>query len=64
MKPTVKPKSENEPKDIVASDSKGNEKLSVERIIDDSEEGEPDEHELKQRKALEAQMDEQNRIVK
>ena len=59
VKPTIKPKSENEPKDNAASGLKGKEKL-----IDDSEEDEPDEHMLKWRKAREAQIDEHNQIVR
>ncbi|CAI9288738.1 unnamed protein product [Lactuca saligna] len=61
---TFKPKSENETKDNEPSGSKGKEKISDERIIDDSEEEEPDEHELKIRKARESQIDEHNLIVK
>lgn len=55
---TVKPNSENKPKDNEASCSKGKEKLT-----DDSEEDELDDHEMKQRKAREAQINEYNRIV-
>lgn len=64
MKPTINPKSKNEPNVNVASGSKGKEKLINERSIDDSEEEEPNEHELKRRKAREAQIDEHNRIVR
>ncbi|CAI9303427.1 unnamed protein product [Lactuca saligna] len=64
VNPTVKPKSENETNVNVASGSKGKGKLNDERIIDDSEEEEPDEHELKRWKAREAQMNEHNRIVR
>ncbi|CAI9289761.1 unnamed protein product [Lactuca saligna] len=46
------------------SDSKGKEKLfSKEPIIDHSEDKEPDENELKRRKAREAEMDEHQMIV-
>ena len=63
-KPTLKLKSENEPKDNVASYSKGKENLSDELIINNSEIEEINEHDLKRRKAHEAQIDEPNRIVK
>ncbi|CAI9282841.1 unnamed protein product [Lactuca saligna] len=43
-KPTIKPKKENEPKDNVASDSKGKENFNEEPIIDNNEVEEPDEH--------------------
>lgn len=56
---TVKPESKVKPKVNVASTSRGKEK-----IIYDSEEDEPDELELKQRKAREAEIDENQRIVK
>lgn len=63
VNPTIKPKTKNEPKDKVASDSKGKEKLNEEPIIDDIEEEDPDENELKRTRAREAQLDEHNRIV-
>ncbi|CAI9302848.1 unnamed protein product [Lactuca saligna] len=57
VKPTVRPKSKNEPK--------GKENLiNKEPIIDNSEDEEPDEHEMKRRKDREAQMDEHQRIVR
>ncbi|CAI9299173.1 unnamed protein product [Lactuca saligna] len=56
VKPTVKPKSKNE--------QKGKEKLiNEEPIIDNSEDEELDEHELKRRRDHEAQIDEHQRIV-
>lgn len=64
MKPTIKPNLENELNGNVASGSKGKEKLTHEKIIDDSEEKEPNEHELKWRKAHEDQTDEHNKIVR
>ncbi|CAI9263191.1 unnamed protein product [Lactuca saligna] len=63
-KPTTKPKSENKPMDNVASDSKGKENLNNEPIIDDSNEEEPDEHELKRKKTRQARINEHNRIVR
>ena len=56
IKSSVKPKREYEPK--------GKEKLfSEELIVDNSEVEEPDENDLKRRKAREAEMDELQRIV-
>ncbi|CAI9302656.1 unnamed protein product [Lactuca saligna] len=49
----------NEPKVNATSSSRGKEK-----IINDSEEDEPNEHELKRRKGHEAEIDEHNHIVK
>nr|KAJ0201645.1 hypothetical protein LSAT_V11C600300200 [Lactuca sativa] len=55
-KPTVKPKSENEPK--------GKEKLvNEEPILDNREDEKLDEHELKRRKDPGAQLDEHQRII-
>ncbi|CAI9293042.1 unnamed protein product [Lactuca saligna] len=57
LKPTIMPKRENEPK--------GKEKLiSEEPIIDNSEDEELEEHELKRRKDRGAQMDEHQRIIR
>ncbi|CAI9299227.1 unnamed protein product [Lactuca saligna] len=64
VKPPMNPKTKNEPKDNATSGSKGKEKVFDERVIDDSVEKEPDEHELKSRKAHEAHIDEHNRIVR
>ncbi|CAI9292758.1 unnamed protein product [Lactuca saligna] len=64
VKLSVKPKKENKPNYNLASASKGKEMLNKEPIIDDSEEEDPNEHELKRRKDHEAQIDEHQRIVR